>query len=43
MNAFVTIRTDSLIICEARPVEGRTTMEALLMEPRTLNQEAGNA
>ncbi len=76
MKAFVTIRTDSLVICEARPVEARTTMEALLaalhhetsayahlrdlpmarlrievwpegeeqrMEPRSLNQEAGNA
>jgi hypothetical protein len=76
MIAGVTIRTDSLVICEAKPVEGRTTLEALLaalhhetsaykhlkdlplahlhievwpqgeamlMEPRTLNQEAGNA
>lgn len=30
MKAGVTIRTDSLVICEGRMVEGRTTMEALL-------------
>jgi hypothetical protein len=30
MNAFVTISTDSLIISEAKAVEARTTMEALL-------------
>lgn len=30
MKAAVTIRTDSLVICEAKPVEARTTMEALL-------------
>lgn len=30
MRAFVTIGTDSLIICEAWPVETRTTMEGLL-------------
>lgn len=76
MKAGVTIRTDSLVICEGTVIEGRTTMEALLaalhhetsayqhlrdlpmahlhievwpegqalmMEPQTLNQEAGNA
>ena len=30
MKALVTICTDSLIICEAKPLEARTTMEALL-------------
>lgn len=76
MKAGVTIRTDSLVICEGRMVEARTTMEALLaalhhetsayqhlrdlpmaqmhievwpegqallLQNRTLNQEAGNA
>jgi hypothetical protein len=30
VKALVTIQTDSLIICQARPVEARGTMEALL-------------
>ena len=30
MRAFVTISTDSLIICEAKVHEGRSTMEALI-------------
>lgn len=30
MKALVTIRTDSLLICEAMPAEARTTVEALL-------------
>lgn len=30
MKACVSISTDSLVICEGKMVEGRTTMEALL-------------
>ena len=30
MKVRVTISTDSLLICEAREVEGRSTMEGLL-------------
>lgn len=30
MKAGVTIRTDSLVICEGKVIEGHTTMEALL-------------